>query len=163
MFTGIAGFLLSQDVSGDSMPSRYFDGTYDGTFWLCATEIPTQKSRPQFMPLFSRLILTLFGIAFATLFLFAALVWLVLYLVFASLRWLATGQKPQAVLLWQQIQNMRRGVQSGQMRGWSFRTTGGDVQSHESQRHSPQSAFKNVVVEDVVVREVHETRTLPKD
>jgi hypothetical protein len=115
------------------------------------------------MPLFSRLILTLFGIAFATLFLFAALIWLVLYLVFASLRWLATGQKPQAVLLWQQIQNMRRGMQSGQMRSWSFRATTGDVQSQQSQRHSPQSAFKNVVVEDVVVREVHETRTLPKD
>ena len=24
------------------MPSRYFDGTYDGTFWLCGTEIPTK-------------------------------------------------------------------------------------------------------------------------
>ena len=115
------------------------------------------------MPLFSRLIITLLGIAFATLFLFAALIWLVLYLVFASVRWLATGQKPQAVLLWQQIQNMRRGMQSGHMRSWSFRATSGDVQSHESQRHSPQSVFKNVVVEDVVVREVHETRTLPKD
>ncbi len=115
------------------------------------------------MPLFSRLIITLFGIAFAALFVLAALVWLVLYLVFASVRWLATGQKPQVVLLWQQIQSMRRGMQSGQMRGWSFRATSGDVQSHESQRYSPQSAFKNVVVEDVVVREVHETRTLPKD
>ena len=163
MFTGIAGFLLFQDVSGDSMPSRYFDGTYDGTFWLCATEIPTQKSRPQFMPHFSRQILTLFGIAFATLFLFAALIWLVLYLVFASLRWLATGQKPQAVLLWQQIQNIRRGMQSGQMRSWSFRARTSDLQSHETQRYSPQSMFKNDVVEDVVVREVHQTRTLPKD
>ncbi len=115
------------------------------------------------MPLFSRLIITLFGIAFAALFVLAALVWLVLYLVFASVRWLATGQKPQVVLLWQQIQSMRRGMQSGQKRGWSFRATSGDVQSHESQRHSPQSVFKNVVVEDVVVREVHETRTLPKD
>jgi hypothetical protein len=84
-------------------------------------------------------------------------------LVFASLRWLATGQKPQAVLLWQQVQNIRRGMQSGQVRSWSFRDTAGDVQSHESQRHSPQSVFKNVVVEDVVVREVRETRTLPKD
>ena len=115
------------------------------------------------MPLFSRLILTLFGIAFATLFLFAALIWLVLYLVFASLRWLATGQKPQAVLLWQQMQSMRRGMQSGQMRGWSFRATSGDVQSHESQRYSPHGVFKNGEVEDVVVREVHETRALPKD
>ncbi len=115
------------------------------------------------MPLFSRLIITLFGIAFAALFVLAALVWLVLYLVFASVRWLATGQKPQVVLLWQQIQSMRRGMQSGQMRGWSFRATSGDVQSHETQRHSPQSVFKKGVVEDVVVREVHETRTLPKD
>ena len=115
------------------------------------------------MPLFSRLIITLFGIAFATLFIVAALVWLVLYLVFASVRWLATGQKPQAVLLWQQIQNMRRGMQSGQMRSWSFRATGDDVQLHESQKHSPQSVFKNVMVEDVVVREVYETRNLPKD
>ena len=115
------------------------------------------------MPLFSRLIITLFGIAFASLFIVAALVWLVLYLIFASVRWLATGQKPQVVLLWQQMQSMRRGMQSGQMRSWSFRATAGDVQSQQSQRHSPQSVFKNVVVEDVVVREVHETRTLPKD
>ena len=115
------------------------------------------------MPLFSRLIITLFGIAFAALFILAALIWLILYLVFASVRWLATGQKPQAVLLWQQIQNMRRGMQSGQMRSWSFRATTGDVQSHESQRHSPQNAFKNVVVEDVVVREIHDKRHLPKD
>jgi hypothetical protein len=115
------------------------------------------------MPLFSRLIITLFGIAFATLFIVAALVWLVLYLVFAGVRWLATGQKPQVVLLWQQLQNMRRGMQSGQMRDWSFRARTRDVQSHESQRHSPQSVFKKGEVEDVVVREVHETRTLPKD
>lgn len=115
------------------------------------------------MPLFSRLIITLFGIAFATLFIVAALVWLVLHLVFASLRWLATGQKPQAVLLWQQVQNIRRGMQSVQMRSWSFRATSGDVQLHESQRHSPHGVFKNGVVEDVVVRDVHETRTLPKD
>lgn len=115
------------------------------------------------MPLFSRLIITLFGIAFATLFIAAALVWLMLYLVFASVRWLATGQKPQALLIWQQIQNMRRGMQSGQMRSWSFRARTSDVQSHETQRHSPQSVFKNGVVEDVVVREVHKTRALPKD
>jgi hypothetical protein len=117
----------------------------------------------QSMPLFSRLIITLFGIAFAALFILAALIWLILYLVFASVRWLATGQKPQAVLLWQQIQNMRRGMQSGEMRSWSFRATAADVQSHESQRHSPQSVFKKGVVEDVAVREVHETRNLPKD
>ncbi len=115
------------------------------------------------MPLFSRLIITLFGIAFATLFIAAALVWLVLYLVFASVRWLATGQKPQVVLLWQQVQNMRRGMQSGQMGSWSFRATSGDVQSHEPQRHSPQKVLKKGEVEDVVVREVHETRTLPRD
>ena len=115
------------------------------------------------MPLFSRLIITLFGITFATLFIVAALVWLVLYLIFASVRWLATGQKPQVVLLWQQMQSMRRGMQSGQMRSWSFRARTSDLQSHETQRYSPQSMFKNDVVEDVVVREVHQTRTLPKD
>ncbi len=64
----------------------------------------------QSMPLFSRLIITLFGIAFAALFILASLIWLILYLVFASLRWLATGQKHQALLLWQPIQNIRRGI-----------------------------------------------------
>jgi hypothetical protein len=58
---------------------------------------------------------------------------------------------------------MRKGMQSGQMRSWSFRASTSDVQSHASQRYSPQSVFKNGVVEDVVVREVHETRALPKD
>lgn len=86
-----------------------------------------------------RLIFTLFGMAFALFFTLGVLCWLALYVVFASVRWLATGQKPQVVMMWQQLQAMRKGMRS--------------------QRYD----VKSDVVEDVVVREIHDKRELPKD
>jgi hypothetical protein len=36
------------------------------------------------------------------------------YTVFATLRWLLTGRKPQVVLVWQQFGQLRRGAGMGQ-------------------------------------------------
>jgi len=80
------------------------------------------------MAFFTRLLLTLLGMAFAVLFAFGVLCWLVLYVAFASLRWLLTGQKPQVLMMWQQIQAMRKGMQPG---------------------------ARSEVIDDVVVREIH--------
>ena len=96
------------------------------------------------MAFFTRLILALLGMAFALLFTLGVLCWLVLYLVFACLRWLLTGQKPQVVMIWQQIQAMRKAMQPRQ--GFAQRS---DADSE--------------VVDDVEVREIHGKRYLPKD
>jgi hypothetical protein len=96
------------------------------------------------MAFFTRLILALLGMAFALLFTLGVLCWLALYLVFACLRWLLTGQKPQVVMMWQQIQAMRKGMQPRQ--GFAQRS---DADSE--------------VVDDVEVREIHDKRYLPKD
>lgn len=91
------------------------------------------------MKFFMHLILASLGMAFAALVTVGVLFWLALYAAFASVRWLLTGQKPQVLLMWQQIQAMRRGVQAG--------------------RRNPSAD----VVEDAVVREIHDTRQLPRD
>jgi hypothetical protein len=96
------------------------------------------------MAFMNRLLITLLGLAFALLFTLGVLCWLVVYAVFALVRWMFTGQKPQVVMMWQQVQAMRKAMQSGQ----------GPI-------HRPDTTSD--VVEDVVVREVHDKRFLPKD
>lgn len=93
------------------------------------------------MAFFTRLILTLLGMAFALLFTVGVLCWLAVYVVFACLRWLLTGEKPQVVMMWQQMQAMRKGMQSGTRR--------------------PDTTSD--VIEDVEVREISDKRYLPKD
>jgi hypothetical protein len=117
------------------------------------------------MAFFTRLILALVGMAFAALFAFGVLCWLALYVAFASVRWLLTGQKPQVLMMWQQIQAMRKGMQTGQRTtSWSSWSRTSDGQWHESHGQVQRSEIEaDVVVEDVVVREVHEPRQLPKD
>jgi hypothetical protein len=115
------------------------------------------------MAFFTRLIFTLIGMAFAVLFAAGVLCWLALYVAFASLRWLATGQKPQVLMMWQQIQVMRKGMQTGQGSKWSSGSRASDVQWHEAHGPVSRSGVKPDVVEDVVVREIHNTRQLPKD
>lgn len=39
------------------------------------------------------------------------------YIVYATLRWLLTGRKPQVVLVWQQFSAMRKGFGQGDFRG----------------------------------------------
>ncbi len=115
------------------------------------------------MAFLTRLLFTLLGMAFAVFFTLGVLCWLVLYVVFACVRWLLTGQKPQVLMLWQQIQAMRNGMQSGQGTSWSSWSRTGDGQWHETQGHAQRSGDSSDVIEDVVVREIHHTRQLPKD
>ena len=61
------------------------------------------------------------------------------YTVFATLRWLLTGRKPQVVLVWQQFSQLRRGTG---MR-WGRQGPGFEAQPHDD-------------VVDVEVREVRE-------
>ena len=115
------------------------------------------------MRFFTRLIFALIGMAFAVLFAIGVLCWLALYVVFASLRWLATGQKPQVLMMWQQIQAMRKGMQTSQGTGWSSWSRTSDGKWHEAHGRAQRSSDSSDVIEDVVVREVHHTRQLPKD
>ena len=115
------------------------------------------------MAFFTRLIFALIGMAFAVLFAIGVLCWLALYVVFACVRWLATGQKPQVLLMWQQIQAMRKGMQTGQGAGWSSWSRTPDGQWHEAHGRAQRPSDSSDVVEDVVVREIHHTRQLPKD
>jgi hypothetical protein len=115
------------------------------------------------MAFFTRLIFALFGMAFAVLFAVGVVCWLALYVVFASLRWLLTGQKPQVLMMWQQIQAMRKGMQRGQGATWSSWSRSSDGQWHEAHGHSSSRDQETVVIEDAVVREIHDKRSLPKD
>ncbi len=101
------------------------------------------------MAFFTRLIFALIGMAFAVLFAVGVLCWLALYVVFACLRWLVTGQKPQVLMMWQQIQAMRKGMQGGQWHEVHGRTSARDQET--------------VVIEDAVVREIRDSRNVPKD
>ncbi len=115
------------------------------------------------MAFFTRFILALLGMAFAVLFTVGVLCWLALYVVFASLRWLATGQKPQVLLMWQQIQAMRKGMQSGQGASWASWSRTSDGQWHEAHGQDSSKDSKADVIEDAVVREIPDKRSLPKD
>ena len=42
-----------------------------------------------------------------------------LYTVFATVRWLLTGRKPQVVLVWQQFSALRKGARWGQHPGFN--------------------------------------------
>ena len=42
-----------------------------------------------------------------------------LYTVFATVRWLLTGRKPQVVLVWQQFSALRKGARWGQQPGYN--------------------------------------------
>jgi hypothetical protein len=115
------------------------------------------------MAFFTRFIVALFGMAFAILLTLGVLCWLALYVVFACLRWLATGQKPQVLLMWQQIQAMRRGMQSGQGASWSSWSRTSDGQWHEAHGQTSARDSKSEVIEDAVVRDISDKPRLPKD
>jgi hypothetical protein len=115
------------------------------------------------MAFFTRLLFTLLGMAFAVLFTLGVLCWLVLYVAFASVRWLVTGQKPQVLMMWQQIQAMRKGMQPGQGDRWSGGSRPSEGPWPQEQGPAPRSGAKSDVIEDVVVREIRHKRDLPKD
>ncbi len=41
-----------------------------------------------------------------------------IYIVFATVRWLLTGRKPQVVMVWQQFSDLRKGARWGSQRGF---------------------------------------------
>jgi len=84
-----------------------------------------------------RLFMALLGLAFLA----GVLLALGVYVVFASLRWLVTGQKPQVVMVWQQFGQMRKGAR------WAAPGMGTPFE---------QGAAPADDVVDVEVREVHE-------
>ncbi len=115
------------------------------------------------MRFFTRLIFALIGMAFAVVFAIGVLCWLGLYMVFACLRWLATGQKPQVLMMWQQIQAMRKCMQSGQGASWASWSRTSDGQWHETHGQAKHKDPNLSVIEDVVVREVDDKRSIPRD
>ena len=56
-----------------------------------------------------RIFMGLLGLAFLAGLLMA----LGLYIVFATVRWLLTGRKPQVVMVWQQFSQLRKGARWG--------------------------------------------------
>jgi hypothetical protein len=115
------------------------------------------------MAFLTRFLLTLIGMAFALLFTLGVLCWLALYVTFASVRWLVTGQKPQVVMMWQQIKAFRKGMQPGQSARWSGGAPSSEGQRREEQGHAQRPNAKLDVIEDVVVREIPDKRERPKD
>ena len=83
------------------------------------------------------------------LFLLALLGALLVYIVWATLRWLVTGRKPQVVLVWQQFRNMRQNFAQGGFRA-------GMATGAHSQWGSPPNPAADDQVVDVEVREVVE-------
>ena len=111
------------------------------------------------MAFLSRLIFALFGMAFALLLTVGVLCWLAFYTVFASVRWLVTGQKPQVVMMWQQIQAMRNNMQTGQGTRWSREPHPSDGPWHEESGRPRSRDIQADGVEDVVVREIQDKRS----
>jgi hypothetical protein len=56
-----------------------------------------------------RLLFKLFLGFFGLLLMLGMLLFLLVYIVWATLRWLLTGQKPQVAVVWQRYRDMRRG------------------------------------------------------
>ncbi len=73
----------------------------------------------------ARIFMGLLGLAFVA----GLLVALGVYIVFATLRWLLTGRKPQVVLVWQQFSALRRGT--GMRWGPGMGQASGASQTHD--------------------------------
>lgn len=84
----------------------------------------------------ARMAMGLFGLVFLA----GLLAALGLYVVFATLRWLLTGRKPQVVMVWQQFSALRKGA--------SWRAPPGFGPGFETPNQSGD-------VVDVEAREVH--------
>ena len=72
---------------------------------------------------------------------------LALYTVFATVRWLLTGRKPQVVLVWQQFSAMRKAARWGQGPGPGSRSAPG---SHGGFGSTPTGDIVDVEAREVV-------------
>ncbi len=62
----------------------------------------------------ARIFMGLLGLGFLA----ALLLCLLGYIVYASVRWLLTGRKPQVVMVWQQFSALRKGAHWGRRQGF---------------------------------------------
>lgn len=87
----------------------------------------------------------------------ALLLALLCYIVYATVRWLLTGRKPQVVMVWQQFSAMRQNFRQG-----GFRASSSQGFEHPRGHGAPYARDDQVV--DVEVREVVEDAPrLPSD
>jgi hypothetical protein len=87
----------------------------------------------------------------------ALLLGLLCYIVYATVRWLLTGRKPQVVMVWQQFSAMRQNFRQG-----GFRASSSQGFEHPRGHGAPYARDDQVV--DVEVREVVEDAPrLPSD
>ncbi|WP_295520497.1 hypothetical protein [Limnohabitans sp. Rim8] len=93
----------------------------------------------------ARIVMGLLGLGFLA----ALLLGLLCYTVFATVRWLLTGRKPQVVMVWQQFSAMRQGFKQG-----GFGAGSGQGFGSPKRQVSPFAQDDQVV--DVEVREVVE-------
>ena len=101
----------------------------------------------------ARIIMGLLGLGLLA----ALLLGLLCYTVYATLRWLLTGRKPQVVMVWQQFSTMRQNFRQG-----GFRTEAGQGFEVPRGRGAPFAHDDRVV--DVEAREVVEDAPqLPPD
>ena len=101
----------------------------------------------------ARIFMGLLGLVFLA----ALLLGLLCYIVYATLRWLLTGRKPQVVMVWQQFSAMRQNFRQG-----GFRASSSQGFEHPRGQGAPFARDDQVV--DVEVREVVEDAPrLPTD
>jgi hypothetical protein len=101
----------------------------------------------------ARIVMGLLGLLFLGILLFG----LACYVVYATLRWLLTGRKPQVVMVWQQFSAMRQNFRQGGFRAAS---------TPDFEQHMGKSTpfARNDQVVDVQAREVVEDAPrLPSD
>ncbi len=100
-----------------------------------------------------RIVMGLLGLFFLAVLLLG----LLCYIVYATVRWLLTGRKPQVVMVWQQFSAMRQNFRQG-----GFRASSSQGFEHPRGQGTPFARDDQVV--DVVVREVVEDAPrLPSD
>jgi hypothetical protein len=92
-----------------------------------------------------RIVMALLGLVFLA----ALLLGLLCYIVYATVRWLLTGRKPQVVMVWQQFSAMRQNFRQG-----GFRASSSQGFEHPRGQGAPFARDDQVV--DVEVREVVE-------
>ena len=101
----------------------------------------------------ARIFMGLLGLGFLA----ALLLGLLCYIVFATVRWLLTGRKPQVVMVWQQFRTMRQNFRQD-----GFRASSSQGFEHPRGQGAPFARDDQVV--DVEVREVVEDAPrLPSD
>ncbi len=93
----------------------------------------------------ARIFMGLLGLGFLAALLFG----LLCYIVYATLRWLLTGRKPQVVMVWQQFSAVRQNFRQG-----GFRASTRQGSEGPRARAAPFARDDQVV--DVEVREVVE-------